>query len=56
MFDADKLESLNGTIHKHYSEYYNDETVEIVKDMWGCDLDCFSYSFENNRNTGDLWA
>lgn len=56
MFDADKLESLNGTIHKHYVEYYNNETVEIVRDMWGCDLECFSYSFDNQKNRGDTWA
>ena len=56
IFNADSLESLNGTIHNHYREYYNNETVEIVRDMWGCDLDCFSYSFDSQRNTGDLWV
>jgi chondroitin 4-sulfotransferase 11 len=56
MFDADKLESLNGTNHKHYSEYYNDETIKIVKDMWGCDLEYFSYSLENQSNRGDPWV
>jgi hypothetical protein len=56
MFNADHLESLNGTVHNHYSEYYNNETVEIVKDMWGCDLERFSYSFDNQRSTGDLWV
>ncbi len=52
MFDANNLESLNGTNHKHYSEYYNDETIEIVKDMWGCDLECFAYSLENQSDKG----
>ena len=56
IFDADKLESLNGTIHNHYVEYYNDETIEIVRDMWGCDLESFSYSLGNQRNVGDLWV
>ena len=56
MFYADKLESLNGTNHKHYSEYYNDETISIVKEMWGCDLERFSYSLDNQSNTGDLWV
>ena len=55
-FNADKLESLNGTSHRHYSEYYNAETIEIIKNMWGCDLERFSYSLENQNNTGDLWA
>lgn len=43
-FDIDKLESLNGTTHKHYSEYYNNDTIAIVKSMWGRDLERFSYS------------
>jgi hypothetical protein len=43
-FNADKLELLNGTTHKHYREYYNDDTIGIVKDMWGRDLERFSYS------------
>lgn len=55
-FNTDDLESLNGTIHNHYREYYNDETIEIVRDMWGCDLECFSYSFGSQRNKGDIWA
>ena len=54
-FDIDKLEALNGTTHKHYSEYYNDETIGIVKAMWGCDLKHFSYSL-NKINTGDVLA
>ena len=56
IFDASNLEALNGTVHKHYSEYYNSGTVEIVKDMWGRDLDYFSYSFDNQSGIGDLWA
>jgi len=56
MFDTDKFESLNGTNHEHYSAYYSDETIEIVKSMWGCDLERFSYSLENNKDIGDLWV
>jgi hypothetical protein len=56
VFNADKLESLNGTDHKHYSEYYNDEAIEIVKDMWGCDLERFSYSLEKQSDIGDVWV
>jgi hypothetical protein len=55
ILDSDSLDSLNGTVHKHYTEYYNDETIEIVMDMWGCDLKCFTYSFDN-QNIGDLWV
>ena len=54
-FDADELELLNGTTHRHYSEYYCAETIDIVKDMWGRDLDRFSYSLEENNKGGDLW-
>jgi hypothetical protein len=55
ILNADNLESLNGTIHKHYTEYYNDETIEIVNKMWGCDLEHFSYSFDNQVDIGDIW-
>jgi hypothetical protein len=48
-FDTDNLEILNGTTHEHYSEYYESETLEIVKNMWGCDLDYFAYSFDRQR-------
>lgn len=44
MFDADNLELLNGTTHRHYSEYYNANTIGIVEDMWSRDLERFSYS------------
>ena len=49
-FDAEKLETLNTTDHLHYSDYYDNETKQIVKDMWGCDLDAFSYSFDDSGN------
>jgi hypothetical protein len=54
VFNIAKLELLNGTTHKHYSEYYCPKTIQIVKDMWGCDLDYFSYSLSNDK--GDLWV
>lgn len=54
-FDAENLEILNGTTHKHYSEYYCSETINIVKNMWGKDLERFSYSLEKNNKGGDLW-
>lgn len=56
IFDAEKLESLNGTNHKHYTEYYNAETINIVNDMWGCDLERFAYSLNNQSKKGDLWG
>ena len=46
-FNVGNLETLNATNHKHYSEYYNKEAIDIVKNMWSSDLDRFSYSLEN---------
>lgn len=53
-FDINKLESLNETTHKHYSEYYCPETIQIVKDMWGSDLEYFSYSLKDYWS--NLWV
>lgn len=44
-FNKDNLPNLNGTSHNHYSDYYSFKSRGIVSDMWGCDLDMFSYSF-----------
>ena len=30
----------------HYSEYYNDETKQMVIDAWGDDITLFNYSYE----------
>ena len=32
--------------HKHYSDYYNDETKDIVYKFYKDDVDCLSYKFE----------
>jgi len=49
VFDVDRLEKLNSTTHEHYSAYYDEDTIEIVETMWGCDLDAFSYTFKDER-------
>ena len=45
-FDKNELPNLNGTAHNHYSDYYSSKSKGIVSDMWGQDLDMFSYSFD----------
>lgn len=31
---------------KHYSHYYNDETKEMLRDLWGWDIETFGYEYE----------
>lgn len=46
VLNVNELPQLNGTIHKHYSEYYTDKSKAIVTEMWGCDLEEFKYTFK----------
>lgn len=39
------------TKHAHYSEYYNEKSIELVTKHCQDDLDCFGYIFEDKRNT-----
>lgn len=43
-----EIPHVNATRHKHYSEYYDDESRETVREMYKDDIRLLNYSFENS--------
>lgn len=43
------LPKINAIPRKHYSEYYTDETIEIVRGMHSKDIEYFGYTFDDRR-------
>jgi len=41
-----KLEQRNATKHCHYSEYYNNTTIEIVAEKYARDIKYFNFKFD----------
>ena len=45
-FDNFNLKKINKTNHKHYSFYYNKQSIKKVKQKYHRDIECFDYEFQ----------
>lgn len=43
----EKLPKINRSKHKHYTEYYTDESISIVSELYKVDLDRFNYKYND---------
>jgi chondroitin 4-sulfotransferase 11 len=49
-----QLPRTNGSRHRHYSLYYNEETKNIVRRVYAKDIETFGYSFCEARRDGEM--
>ncbi len=45
-----EIPKINTTNHKHYSEYYDNESIEIINQVYQKDITLFNYAFINSVN------
>jgi chondroitin 4-sulfotransferase 11 len=44
-----KLPHVNKSVNKHYSSYYDVDTIKLIKRLYQKDLELFEYKFENQK-------
>jgi len=47
-FKLDKLQHINSSKHNHYTEYYDDETIEFIVKYFKPEIDRFEYKYGEN--------
>lgn len=43
-----ELQRKNATEHRHYQDYYDSESRQLVANHWGREIEMFGYTFEDN--------
>lgn len=45
-----KLEKRNGSNHEHYTQYYDTESINRIKDIFADDIETFDYKFNYDKH------